>query len=172
MPTDSLVVRRTVEGDWAEVRALRLEMLLDTPEAFAETHAAALTRPEAEWRMRAARGSSEGSVNLAAIAEGRWVGTMGAYLPDAVTGPMLVGVYVTPSFRGRDAGVADALLAGVERWAAERGSTLTLHVHERNERAIAFYLARGFAATGRQFAYVLDEAELEFEMRKAVRQAP
>lgn len=172
MSSESLVVRRTTEADWPEVRALRLEMLLDTPEAFGETHATAVTHGEDEWRMRAARGSSEANINLAAIDAGRWVGTMGAYVPDVATGAMLVGVYVSPGSRGHRSGVADALLAGIEEWAVGRGSTLTLHVHERNVRAIAFYRARGFTPTGRQFAYVLADGEFEVEMRKSLRPAP
>jgi GNAT superfamily N-acetyltransferase len=172
MPTQTLVVRRTTEEDWERVRELRLEMLLDTPEAFGETHATALEHDETEWRMRAARGSSSGSISLAAIDDGRWVGMMGAHVPGAEAGAMLVGVFVTPTARGRASGVAGALLDGIELWAAEHGSTLTLHVHERNGRAQAFYVARGFAPTGRRFPYALNPAEREIEMRKGLRAAP
>ncbi|MDQ1513892.1 MAG: hypothetical protein QOC59_1734, partial [Microbacteriaceae bacterium] len=46
-------VRPTEEDDWQAVRALRLEMLQDTPIAYLETFEQALDRPEAHWRDRA-----------------------------------------------------------------------------------------------------------------------
>ncbi|MCW2778558.1 MAG: acetyltransferase, partial [Frankiales bacterium] len=53
-------LRRVVPGDWPVLRALRLEMLQDTPLAFLETHADALARSDDEWRYRATRGSDGG----------------------------------------------------------------------------------------------------------------
>jgi GNAT superfamily N-acetyltransferase len=168
MQHSELVVRRTTEADWAEVRDLRLEMVRDTPIAFGETIETALAVPEAEWRMRAARGSAPSSLGLAAIVNGRWVGTMGAYVPARDSGALLVGVYVSPGFRGTDAGVADALLTRIEEWAGERGRTLTLHVHAENTRARAFYARRGFVDTGVTLPYVLDPTEFEYEMVKSL----
>ena len=42
------------ERDWAHLRALRLEMLADTPLAFLETLDDARAEPESQWRARAA----------------------------------------------------------------------------------------------------------------------
>ncbi|QQD77226.1 GNAT family N-acetyltransferase [Curtobacterium sp. YC1] len=160
-----LMIRPTTADDWAAVRALRLEMLRDTPIAYAEHLADAETLDEHEWRARGRRGQGTAGTSLAAVdAEGRWVATMGAYVPDARTGPVLVGVYVAPSHRGRAAGVADALLDAVEAWAAERASSLRLHVHEDNQRAQAFYARRGYQPTGTTEPYVLDPAQREIEM--------
>jgi len=159
-------VRSTGADDWREVRALRLEMLADTPNAFGETldHATRIAEPE--WRDRGARGENSLGAQFAAIADdGRWVGTMGAFVPRG-KGAMLVGVYVTPSFRGRATGVTDALLDAVEAWARERYGTLTLHVHEQNPRARAAYEARGFVYTGERLPYVLNAAETELAMIK------
>lgn len=167
MTNEGFSIRRTDAEDWREVRALRLEMLRDTPLAFGETELHALTLDEAEWRMRAARGrTSPGIVIVAIDAAGRWLGTMGGYLPDANTGGLLVGVYVTPDRRGREAGVFDALLAAMEDWARTQGDTLTLHVHEANSRARAAYLRRGFIETGHRHPYVLDPTASEIEMVK------
>ncbi|MET1043614.1 MAG: GNAT family N-acetyltransferase [Microbacteriaceae bacterium] len=165
MSEHALIIRPTTDADWREVRALRLEMLQDTPEAFAETFAAASGHQESEWRMRAARGMSATGTSLVAIYRGEWAGTMGVFLPEDEE-PMLVGVYVTPRFRGPEFGVADALLTGIEEWASGRGSILTLHVHEENARAQAYYRKRGFRVTGRTFPYVLDARERELEMQK------
>jgi ribosomal protein S18 acetylase RimI-like enzyme len=160
-------VRRTVEEDWPEVRALRLEMLADTPLAYLETLDHALGRSEAEWRSWAREGSSEDSITVVAIAGGgRFVGTMMSKVPRGASGPFLFGVYVAPGFRGRSAGVTDALLDRIEEWAATRGSTLTLEVHERNARAIAAYRRRGFVETGHLRPYPLAAGGLEVEMIK------
>lgn len=169
MVTEGYRVRRTEEDDWREVRALRLEMLRDTPIAFGETLQDALGHAESEWRMRAARGTAaHGTVLVAIDPTGRWVGTMGGYVPDPATGPLLVGVYVTPDHRGREAGVFDTLLGAIETWARGEGPVLTLHVHEDNSRARAAYLRRGFTETGHRVQYVLDSSATEIEMVKTL----
>jgi GNAT superfamily N-acetyltransferase len=167
MAIEDYSIRRTEPEDWRQLRELRLEMLRDTPIAYGETLADALAHTEAEWRMRGARGTAEHGIGIVAIdSAGRWVGTMGGYVPDPATGALLVGVYVSPGHRGRDAGVFDAMLAIIEEWARSEGETLTLHVHEDNARARAAYLRRGFVETGRQVAYVLDAGAREIEMVK------
>ncbi|ARC58026.1 Mycothiol acetyltransferase [Frondihabitans sp. 762G35] len=165
----SVTIRPTTEEDWREYRLLRLEMLGDTPIAYGETLERALRHAEPEWRQRARRGEGPRQALFAAIDEdlSRWVGAMGGYLPTGPgAGPLLVGVYVAPAFRGQDAGVADALLARVEEWARDFGTDLTLFVHEENGRAIRFYERRGFADTGRRLPYELAPHGLEWEMRK------
>jgi GNAT superfamily N-acetyltransferase len=169
-----ITVRRTVEADWRQVRALRLEMLADTPLAFGETLASAEQLGETVWRERARRGENPRGTALVAIDDdvseatatdgGRWVGTMGGYL-DPV-GPMLVGVYVSPAWRGRSAGVTDLLLEGVEEWARTQSDELYLHVHTENPRAIAAYERRGYEATGTLFPYILNPHQHEQEMKK------
>ena len=171
--TVNISIRRTREGDWEEYRALRLEMLADTPSAFAETLANAQGRDEAEWRMRAARGEASDQVLVIAIdnSSGRWVGSMGGFIasgPD-VTGPLLVGVYVSPDFRGRSLGVAAAMLSEVEAWAATIDRMLHLHVHEDNPRALAFYQRSGYRLTGKTEPYVLNPQQRELEMVKELR---
>ena len=167
MVTEAYSIRRTGPDDWRELRDLRLEMLRDTPIAFGETVDDAITHSESEWRMRGARGSAEHTIALVAIdTAGRWVGTMGGYVPDPASGALLVGVYVSPGHRGREAGVFDRLLLAIEDWARSEGDTLTLHVHEDNSRARAAYLRRGFVETGRRVPYVLDAGAQEIEMVK------
>ena len=132
-----LVIRTTDEDDWQAVRALRLEMLRDYPLAYGETLEHALEVDEAGWRLRAARGTTPGQTSIVAIDGDRWVGHMGGYIPDATTGPLLVGVYVAPDHRGDAAGVSRLLLDAVEEWARGYGDTLRLEVHEDNPRATA-----------------------------------
>ena len=160
-------VRPTTDADWRRVRAIRLEMLADTPIAFGETLETARARGEADWRRRAARGNGDGVVYFAAVdrSTGAFVGTAGG-IADAATGTIhtLVGVYVNPAYRGAAAGVTDALLSAVEDWA---GGAVVLYVHELNARAIACYRRRGYEPTGHSVPYVLDSAARELEMRRS-----
>ncbi|HEY0374515.1 MAG TPA: GNAT family N-acetyltransferase [Amnibacterium sp.] len=162
--TAAVVVRSPDEEDWREVRDLRLEMLADTPIAYLETLDTALRHDEAYWRRRA-RPRADGGITVVAVTDdGRWVGTM-AGIP-GVGGPTLVGVYVSPGFRGRRAGVTDALLDAVEAWARGHADVLRLEVNELNARARAAYERRGFVLTGRTSPYPLDPPSLELEMIK------
>lgn len=170
MTVTGVTIVSPTEADWQRVRDLRLEMLRDTPIAFLETIEAAEANTEDVWKMRANRGSTPDSVQLVAVAaSGRWVGTMSGIVDRLdVGGPLLVGVYISPAFRGRDVGVADALLDAIEGWARGLGTTLTLHVHEDNTRAIAFYRRRGYTLTGRTIPYNLDPTRNELEMRRSL----
>ena len=167
MRRGSVTIRSVTEEDWREVRALRLEMLEDTPIAYGETLEQATRLPEAEWRMRGRRGQEPRSASFVAVDDASlaWVGTMGGYLPP--TGlPLLVGVYVAPGFRGAVPGVADRLLTAVESWARGYDTSIALHVHEDNARAIRFYERHGYADTGRRLDYELAPGAREHEMTK------
>lgn len=159
------------EDDWHRVRDLRLEMLRDTPIAFMETVEAAEQLTEETWRMRANRGSTPESIQLVAVdSSGAWVGTMSGFVDRIdVGGPLLVGVFVSPGSRGREAGVTDALLDAIEDWARGQADSLTLQVHEDNSRAIAYYRRRGYELTGHAIPYNLDPTRNELEMRRRLR---
>jgi ribosomal protein S18 acetylase RimI-like enzyme len=166
------VVRRVAEADWARLRAVRLEMLADTPLAYLETLADAEARAEADWRFRARRGSS-GAENLGLAAEDpadpdRWVGYLACFV-DAPGQGHVVSVYVAPRQRGT--GLAARLLDEAVAWGrAEAGlDRLHLFVHEHNERARAFYRRYGFAETGGTMPYDLDPSTVEVEMALLLR---
>lgn len=164
----AFVIRSTTADDWRELRALRLEMLADTPLAFGERLEDAAALDERQWRVRGARPTNPRTTVLAAIADdGTWLGTMGGVVEFGR--PVLVGVYVTPSARGAESGVADALLAGVEQWARTEGSEIILHVHSQNPRARAFYARRGYVESGVTLPYRLDTSQTELEMVKTLR---
>ncbi|WP_104117378.1 N-acetyltransferase [Arthrobacter sp. B1805] len=168
-----VTIRRTTEDDWRHIRELRLEMLEDTPHAFLETLATALKHGEEEWRRRGRRGQSATGTSVAAIdGTGRWVGTMGGLLKTGTDLPTLYGVYVSPSHRGREAGVTDALLDEVEAWAAMHAPALRLTVHEDNRRAQEYYSRRGYRFTGRTEPYVLDPDQRELEMTRILAAGP
>lgn len=167
MTAHEFSIRPTTPSDWREVWDIRLAMIRDTPTAYAESLDDALRVDEAEWRRRGGRGTGDQQIQVAAISgSGQWVGTMGGYIPDPVTGPLLVGVFVAPEWRGRHIGLTDALLETVEAWARTEGSRLTLHVHEDNARAWRYYERQGFVATGHAVPYNLDPTKNELEMAK------
>lgn len=167
MSAELFTIRRTTGADWREIRDLRLEMIRDTPTAYAETLQDALNHNDDEWVMRGERGTAEHGISLAAISDnGRWLGTMGAFVPSPETGPLLVGVYVTPAFRGREIGLSNALLSTIEDWSRTESTRLTLHVHEDNARARSYYERQGFVLTGQTVAYNLDTTKNELEMVK------
>lgn len=160
-----VTIRTTTEDDWEAVRNLRLEMIRDTPHGFAERLEDAQRQDEQEWRLRGKRGDTENSTSIVAIDEaGTWVGGMGGWIPNPAVGPLLVGVYIAPSHRGRSAGVTDRMLDVIEAWAGTHASTLRLTVHEHNRRAQAFYQRRGYELTGTATPYVLDPDQRELEM--------
>ncbi len=149
-------IRRLVREDWELLRAVRLEMLADSPLAYLETLSAARRQTDTQWQERAGMMSS--GTNITLLADGgaddpRVRGLMRVALkePQGQEQPrraILLSVYVAPAYRGL--GLAEELLeeaCGVAR--AELGAAvLELGVHEDNQRAKAFYLRHGFGFTG------------------------
>ena len=142
-------------------------MLRDSPHTFSERLDDALALDESAWKTKIRRSHNANSTSLVAIENGQdWVGTMGARILGSDADPELVSVYVRPASRGRDKGVADQLLDAVEAWAADRGGTLRLWVHQDNDRAHAFYQRRGYQATGRTQPHNLNPEHHELEMMR------
>jgi ribosomal protein S18 acetylase RimI-like enzyme len=171
--TGDYEVRRFRADEWPLLREIRLEALKDTPIGFAEWYEDALTKPDEVWQERAQRAAEDTqSALFAAFENGRPVGTAGAFTKaesSLTDGKELVvyGVYVSPEHRGPRRGVASLLFDTVIRWAREAGGAdvVTLSVHERNERAHAFYRRYGFVDTGATTPYNLDETASLIEMR-------
>ncbi|MFF9502976.1 GNAT family N-acetyltransferase [Streptomyces sp. NPDC014656] len=164
-------LHRVQAEDWPAYRAIRLEMIRDTPLAYLETIEDALGHPDSEWRFRTTRSASPGNIGVAAVGpEGTWVGVMNGFLPARDTAK-LVGVWLHPDHRGPAGGVAALMLDEIVRWAREETAAerLVLLVHEENRRAIAFYRRGGFVPTGHEEPYPLDESQRELEMALPLR---
>jgi len=166
-------VRRFRADEWPQFREIRLEALKDTPIGFGEWYEDAFKKPDDEWQERAQRAAeAPDSALLAAFTDsGRPIGTAGAFtkddssLTDGVE-MVIYGVYVSPDHRGPKLGVATQLFDAVIRWARDLGAdVITLSVHERNERAHAFYRRYGFVDTGETMPYNLDETATLIWMR-------
>lgn len=143
MSDSPFVVRRTLAKDWAALRAIRLEALRDTPEAFGSTLEMASNYSDDQWRQMAAQ-----RCYYLAERDGVVVGMISGGLNDDHPGThWLYGMFVTPSMRGSAA--AAQLVAAVEGWARGEGADeLFLHVGSSVLRARAFYSKVGFVAIG------------------------
>lgn len=145
----AVTVRRIRPADASKARALRIEMLADSPLAFITTVADAAALPHAEYVGRATR-SSHGNEYAQFVAEvdGRFVATVGAFIhPGDDTRTVLVGVYVTPAYRG--SGTLGALVEAAAEWSRECGRpTLELEVVTTNGRARRAYRKLGFRDDG------------------------
>ena len=165
-------VRRVRADEWRQLRDIRLEALKDTPIGFGEWYEDTLAKPESDWRERAAKvaQSAQTAMFVAVDEHGRFVGTAGAFpkpdTPETRT-VTIYAVYVTPAHRGARRGVASLLFDAVIGWSREVGAAqeIRLSVHERNDRAHAFYRRYGFVDTGERTAYILDDSASLIEMR-------
>jgi GNAT superfamily N-acetyltransferase len=149
------------------MRALRLEMLADTPLAFLETLAEAAALPHREFIERIAR-SSVGHFCAQFIAEvdGRFVGHAGGIAsPDDPKVTIIFAVYITPAHRGT--GVLESLIDAVADWSRGAGRPdLLLEVVVGNDRALRAYERLGFVDTGIRVAHPVIPALTELQMRR------
>ncbi|MFC3492774.1 GNAT family N-acetyltransferase [Glycomyces rhizosphaerae] len=135
-------LRALSSEDWRLWRELRLAALAEAPYAFASRLADWQGDGDREERWRS-RLAMPGSHNLVAEVDGRPVGmASGVPTGDAMTRE-LIAMWVSPKARG--AGVGDALILGVARWARTSGAAqLRLAVYERNAAAKGLYKRNGF----------------------------
>ncbi|WIB16480.1 GNAT family N-acetyltransferase [Curtobacterium sp. MCPF17_050] len=169
----AFTICRTVEDDWPLVRELRIENATDNPISYGATLETTRGMTEDDWRLRARRGQGIDTTSLAAVDDlsGRWIGMMSAQIGDEDgPGPVLTGVFVSPAFRGRTHGVADALLGGIVDWAGQRADHLRLYVYEHGTPARRFYSRHGFVETGRTRPVGFTDG-VTLEMVRALEQA-
>jgi len=167
-PTQPAVeVRRVRPADAARTRAIRLEMLADSPLAFLETLAQAAARSHADYAARIAANSVGDRVaQFIAVADGRAVahagGTMVAEEPGVT---VIFAVYVTPVWRGR--GLTAALTEAVAEWSRAAGRPeLMLEVVVGNDRAVRAYERVGCVDTGVRLPHPTTDAMTELQMRR------
>ncbi|TDC26641.1 GNAT family N-acetyltransferase [Micromonospora sp. 15K316] len=150
------------------MRALRLEMLADSPLAFLETVADAAARPHAEYALRIAS-TSVGSQTAQFVADpgGRLVGHAGGtVLPSEPELTVVYAVYVTPDWRG--SGLLSDLVDAVAAWSRACGRPeLMLEVVVGNDRAYRAYQRLGFVDTGVRVPHPTVAAMTELQMRRA-----
>ncbi|GAA2069166.1 GNAT family N-acetyltransferase [Streptomyces albiaxialis] len=131
------------ERDWPLWRDARLAALSQDPHAFTARLADWPDGGEEQWHARL---RMPGTHNLVALVDGRTAGTARGVPVDEAT-KELRSLWVSPEARGL--GVADALIAEIERWARQQGaSALRLAVLPDNAPALALYRRKGFVPDG------------------------
>lgn len=166
----AVAIREARPGEWEQSRALRLEMLADSPHSFGDALDDVRLWPDDRWRIRhESQLLPDSGVFVAVDVDGCWVGHMAVREFHNYTPPraMLQGAYVSPGQRGT--GTAVALLGAAETWARGRGfAELYLDVQEYAAEARRFYERHGFVTTGASSVYPLDPSTSELEMVKRV----
>jgi len=162
-----ITVHRVTAADAGRMRALRLEMLADSPLAFLETLAQAAARPHADYRRRIVQASTGGQLaQFVADPGGRLIGHAGGtVLPEEPGATVVFAVYITPAQRGR--GVLGDLVEAVAGWSVAMGRReLMLEVVVGNDRAVRAYERLGFEDTGVRVPHPIVPGLLELQMRR------
>lgn len=162
-----MTVHRVSPGDAARMRALRLEMLADSPLAFLETLAQAAARPHADYRRRIVQASTGGQLaQFVADPGGRLIGHAGGTVLSEEPGATVVfAVYITPAQRGR--GLLAGLVEAVAEWSVALGrQELMLEVVVGNDRAVRAYEKLGFSDTGVRVPHPVLPGFMELQMRR------
>src|SRR5579863_7874842 len=130
----TLSIRRCGADDWAALRAIRLEALADTPDAYGSTHEEVARWSDAQWKNAAAT-----RLYYLAERDTHVVGMVSGGFNDGYPGTRwLYGMYVTPDERGT--GTAALLVGAIAEWASAGGvDEIYLHVTDSVPRARAFY---------------------------------
>lgn len=167
-PDQPFTVQRVSRADAARMRALRIEMLADSPLAFLETLAQAAARPHEQYRDRIGHASAgfELAQFVADPGAGRLIGHAGGtVLPDEPDVTVVFAVYVTPARRGM--GVLVKLIEAVAEWSRAAGRPeLMLEVVVGNDRAVRAYRRLGFVDTGVRVPHPTVPALTELRMRR------
>jgi ribosomal protein S18 acetylase RimI-like enzyme len=167
---EAATVRRLTFADLSEYKAIRFEMLAESPSAYGATLASARARPEAFWRTWL-----DDAFALGADVEGELAGTARFHRQG---GPKdnhkadLTAMFVRPRFRRR--GVARTLLQAGEAILGPEVEQILLDVVDANAGAIALYTAEGFETYGlaRQALKGPDGYANEIQMVKFLSGAP
>lgn len=149
---DGEITCRMAQPQDAELlRLLRLEALLDTPEAFGADYQTSAER-SVEWWIENLQTGLENQEQAIWIAETArdLVGMAGLYRSSNLKSfhnAMLWGVYVKPAWRGLH--LIDPLIEGCLDWGREHGVEIArLSVVTTNVGAIRAYLRCGFTVYG------------------------
>lgn len=150
-PAGLIAIRPAAIEDAAQLRELRLEALIDSPESFGGDTDTAANETIEHWRKRILVNSTEGKgaffiaqvkgqlIGMACISRGSWQKTR--------HNGVIWGVYVNSEWRGLR--IADALINACIDWAREQHLVqVKLAVVATNLPAIRCYTRCGFSVYG------------------------
>jgi GNAT superfamily N-acetyltransferase len=167
-------VRRVRPGEWDRIKAIRLEMLVDTPDAYITTLEEAESFPDSVWIERAEKGSM-GSVQATFIgfdgdvAVAMAIGLRKRRFREDIL--VIVSVYVSPTHRGT--ALASELMGAVENWGLDwKAPAASLWVAETNDRARAFYTRLGYQPTGDRTRMKPESDRMEIRLEKPLPSGP
>ena len=150
-PKGTISIRPANKADATELRELRFEALLDTPQAFAADYTEAQADPVEVWveRIHSYALENTGILSIACL-EDRLVGmtglARGSHSKTRHSG-WIWGVYVSPELRGMHIG--EALVVECLAWAQAQGlRVVKLSVITSNTPAIRCYTRCGFSVFG------------------------
>jgi ribosomal protein S18 acetylase RimI-like enzyme len=137
-------VRRLNAGEASLYRAVRLESLRESPEAFATTYESAVQRDDDSWQAQADASASGSDRATFVVLADRPIGLGAIYRDlDQPQEGELIQVWVSPESRGGQ--VAADLMNALFQWAASNGfETIRAEVTPNNPRALRFYEKHGF----------------------------
>lgn len=169
------VIRWIRQNEVEVYRAFRLRALADAPEAFGDSYALAIARPESFWQERVANTAAGIDTILMVASDAEtdaWLGMTGCVIqtPEENQGDgeaLVVSVWVAPEARRRR--VARRLLDAIIEWARTRDvRTLRLWVTETNQRARNLYTGAGFTPTGTTQPLPSNPTHTELEMSRSI----
>ena len=139
--------RRLNLGEGPLYRAVRLEALRESPDAFSSRYEEAIARSDQSWADQADSSSTGSDRATFVILEDQPVGLAALYRDqsDSEVGE-LIQMWVSPEARGRSA-AADLLLVIVGWAGSNRFSHVKAEVMKNNARALRFYEKFGFAVS-------------------------
>lgn len=164
-------IARLGPNDWRELKAIRLEALLQDPAAFSSTYVESLTLRDDDWRRRLARTDA---VTLVARGDGDPIGMAGAIFgaDGEAHVAMIFGMYVSGGRRGQ--GVGRMLLGELlqEIAAHPEMATIRLWVAPTQHAARQLYTSLGFREVENPDRSMLDGpgAHEEIAMERPVNQ--
>ncbi|MGG4603416.1 GNAT family N-acetyltransferase [Paenalcaligenes sp. Me131] len=144
-----ITIRPLSASQWQHHKMLRLQSLLDSPEAFGSTYEAEHTRSDTDWAQRIATAlASQHDRIFLAYHNDVACGLVWCKLAtQSATTAELFQMWVAPAQRGHGAGTR--LLDAAVHWAKNAGMrTVALGVTQSNAAAIHLYSQYGFAPVG------------------------
>jgi RimJ/RimL family protein N-acetyltransferase len=141
------IIRRLNLGEGQFYRAVRLEALRESPDAFSSRYDDAVARSDQSWADQA-DSSAMGSDRATFVAiEDRPVGLAALYRDESdLNVGELMQMWVAPVVRGKS--TATDLLLEIFRWAgSNRFSQVKAEVMRNNARALRFYERFGFTVS-------------------------
>jgi RimJ/RimL family protein N-acetyltransferase len=163
----AVTIRQAQAQDAAQVRELRLEALLNAPEAFGSDYQQNLQRTTEWWaeKIRLAAQSEQEVLYLAQVG-GELVGMTGLFRGGSSRnrhGGVIYTVYVRPAWRGLR--LAEALVRACLEWgAAHKVTVARLAVITTNLPAIRCYLRCGFSVYGVEPMATIWEGQYQDEL--------